>query len=182
MKRTILTLAAALSCAGTCAATATAHTANFTEPANEKCFAVLPGTVSGVVGHPLPAAVGMYLAGPATTTDYNVASTTLTCTYGSGTVASIKKQVIISEETLSRSLSAADMQKLLALQQNPAENIKVVPYAGLGGAAYYVTSSDATIHVASIFTVSGRKIYGATVYINLAQSKLAKLAKLAKRL
>jgi hypothetical protein len=183
MKRNIWALAAALACAGACAGTATARKANFTEPATEKCAAVSRGSVSGVVGYLVPAPVGMALAEQATKKNYNVASTTVSCTFGSGTsIASLKKAVIISEETLSRSLSAAEMQKLLALQQKSAEKIKVVPYSGLGGTAYYMTFSDATIHVESIFTASGKKLYGATVDSNLSKSKLANLVKLAEKL
>ncbi len=183
MKRNILALAAALACAGACAGTATARKANFTEPPNEKCAVVSRGSVSSVVGYLLPAPVGMVLAEPATKKNYNVAATTLTCTFGLGTsVASLKKAVTISKETLSRSLSAAEIQKLLALQQKSAEKIKVVPYSGLGEKAYYMTFSDATIHVESIFTASGRKLYGATVDSNLSKSKLANLVKLAEKL
>jgi hypothetical protein len=183
MKRNISALAAALACAAACAVTATARMANFTEPANERCAAVSRGSVSGVVGYLLPAPVGMISAAPATKKDYNVASTTLSCTFGLGTsVASLKRAVIISEETLSRPLSAAEMQKLLALQQQSAEKIKVVPYSRLGGRAFYMTFSDATIHVESIYKASGRKFYGATVESDLSKSKLANLVRLAERL
>ncbi len=145
------------------------------------------GSVSGVVGYSVPAPVGMDFHEQATNKNYNVSSVTLSCTFGlETTVASQKKAVIISEETLSRSLSKADMQKLLALQQKSeqksAEKIKVVPYSGLGGTAYYMTFSDATIHVESIFTASGKKSYGATVDSNLSKSKLANLVKLAEKL
>jgi hypothetical protein len=183
MKRNISALAAALACAVACAGTATARTANFTEPPNEKCAAVDAGSVSAVVGYSVPAPVGMYLHEPATNKNYNVSSVTLSCTFGLETsVASQKKAVIISEETLSRSLSTAEMQKLLALQQKSAEKIKVVPYAALGGRAYYMTFSDATIHVESIVTASGKKLYGAAVDRNLSKSKLANLVKLAEKL
>ena len=40
----------------------------------------------------------------------------------------------------------------------------------------------ATIHVESIYRVSGKKLYGATVDRNLSRSKLANLVKLAEKL
>jgi hypothetical protein len=184
MKRIISALAASLVCAGACAAAATARTAN-SSAATKQCSKVSAGSVSSVVGHQLPTGVGMIINEKATKKNFNVAYQTLSCTYGLETsLAALKKSVIISEETLSRSLSSKELKKLLQIQQKTTgTKIKIVPYSGLGGTAYYMSFSDANIDVQSIITASGTKFYGATVDSStVTKSQLASLVKLAQKL
>jgi hypothetical protein len=72
-------------------------------------------------------------------------------------------------------------QQLLALQQKSAEKIKVVPSQGLGGTAYDMTFSDATITSRAASPRQAR-IHGAIVDSDLSKSKLANLVKLAEEL
>ena len=87
----------------------------------------------------------------------------------------------MSIETLSRPLTASELKKLTQRQLKTA-GLKVEPYSGFGGTSLYMTASEAGIHIQSIVTTSGTKVYGATVENNLSQSKLASLVKLAQGL
>jgi hypothetical protein len=181
MKRSISALAAVVACAGACAGAATARTAN-TSAATKECSKVSPSSVSAIVGHSLPAPVGQTISEKATKKNFNVAFQTLDCTYGVETsLAGLKKAVSISIEKLSRSLTSAELKKLVAGQQKVA-GLKITPYPALGGSAYYMTASTAGIRIESLVTGSGTKLYGATVQNNLSKSKLQSLLKLAQQL
>jgi hypothetical protein len=182
MKRSISALAAALACAGACAGAANARTAH-TSAANQECSKVSASSVSAIVGYKVPAATGTIIKEKASKKNFNIAFQTLDCTFGLDTsLAAIKKSVSVSFETLSRSLTASELKKLVTNQELKAAGLKVVSYPGLGGTSFYMTASAAGIHIQSIATGSGTKLYGATVETNLSKSKLASLVKLAQNL
>jgi hypothetical protein len=182
MKRSISALAAAVVCAGACAGAATARTAN-TSAATQECSKVSASSVSAIVGYKLPAATGEIITEKATKKNFGIAFQTLDCTFGVETsLAGLKKAVSVSIETLSRSLTSSELKKLVTSQLLKAAGLKVVPYSGLGGTSFYMTASAGGIHIESIATGTGTKLYGATVESNLSKSKLASLVKLAQNL
>jgi hypothetical protein len=181
MKRNISALVAVIACAGACAGAATARTAD-TSAATKECSKVSPSSVAAIVGHSVPAAVGEIVSEKATKKNFNVSFQTLDCTYGVETsLSGLKKAVSISIETLSRSLTSAELKKLVSSQQK-TPGLKITPYPGLGGSAYYMTASAGGIRIESLVTGSGTKLYGATVQTNLSKSKLESLLKLAQQL
>jgi hypothetical protein len=182
MKRRISALAAVVVCAGACAGAATARTAN-TSAATQQCSKISASSVSAIVGYKVPAATGLIDKEKATKQNFGIAFQTLDCTFGAEkSLASLKKSVSLSIETLSRSLTASELKKLVSEQEQKATGLKISPYPGLGGVSFYMTASAAGLHIESIATGSGTKLYGATVDSNLAKSKLASLVKLAQNL
>jgi hypothetical protein len=182
MKRNISALAAVVVCAGTCAAAATARTAH-TSAATQECSKVSASSVSAIVGYKVPAATGMADKEKASKQNFGIAFQTVDCTFGAETsLAAIKKSVSLSIETLSRSLTASELKKLVSVQEQHVTGLKIVPYPGLGGASFYMTASTGGIHIESLATGSGTKLYSATVENNLSKSKLVSLIKLAQNL
>jgi hypothetical protein len=182
MKRSISALAAVLVCAGTCAGAATARTAH-SSAATQECSKVSPSSVSAIVGYKVPAATGLALNEKATKKSFGISFQTLDCTFGAETsLAALKKSVSIAIETLSRPLTTSELKKLVTNQEIKAAGLKVASYPGLGGTSFYMTASAAGIHIESITTGSGTKLYAASVESNLSKSKLASLVKLAQSL
>jgi hypothetical protein len=181
MKRRISALAAVLACAGACAGVATARTAH-SSTATQECSKVSASAVSAIVGYKVPAATGLTVNEKASKKNFGISFQTLDCTFGAETsLAAIKKSVSVSIETLSRPLTSSELKKIDE-QQLKAAGLKIEPYSGLGGTSFYMTASVAGIHIESIATGSGTKLYGATVESNLSKSKLASLVKLAHNL
>jgi hypothetical protein len=182
MKRSISAFAAAVACVGACAGTAAARTAD-SSAATQTCGKVSAASVSAIVGYKVPSGIGETLSEKATKKNDDIAYQLLSCSFGSETsLAGLKKSVAVSIETLSRSLTSAELKKLVSLQHETGLNLKIEPYSGLGAAAYYMAFSDGGFRVQSIVTASGTKLYGATVQSNISTSKLASLVKLAEKL
>jgi hypothetical protein len=182
MKRSISALAAVVVCAGACAGAATARTAN-TSAATQECSKVSASSVSAIVGYKVPAATGMAFKEKASKSNFGIAFQTVDCTFGVETsLAGLKKAVSVSIETLSRPLTSSELKKLVTKQEQKATGLKIESYPGLGGTSFYMTASAGGIHIQSIATGSGTKLYGATVESNLSKSKLASLVKLAQNL
>jgi hypothetical protein len=181
MKRSISAMAAVIACAGACAGAAVARTAD-TSKATQACSKVSPSSVSAIVGYKVPAATGLIIKEKASKRNFGISFQTLDCTFGSPkSLAALKKSVSVSIETLSRPLTASEL-KTLTQRQLKAAGLKIEPYSGFGGTSLYMTASAAGIHIQSIVTTSGTKVYGATVENTLAKSKLASLVKLAQSL
>jgi hypothetical protein len=183
MKRSISTLVAAVVCAGIFAGAAVARTAE--SSATQLCSKVSASSVSSVIGYKVPAAAGTTLAAKATKTNDFISGSTLICSFGSDTsMAALKKTVELSYETVSKTLSAAELKVLFAKTSTLAKGLKVKfsAYPALGGESFLMSFSEAGISVESLVAANGTKLYSATVYGDLATSKLANLVKLAEKL
>ncbi len=183
MKRSIWAFAAAVACAGACAGTATARTAN-TVAATKACDKVSASSVSAIVGHTVPAPVGIIISEKAMKKNDDIAFQTLDCTYGAEkSLADLKNVVSLDYQTYSRALTSAELKKFVAqTQKTPGLGLKITPYSGLGGTSFYMTASADNFHIESLITASGTKAYGATVETTTSQSKLVSLVKLAENL
>ena len=181
MTRRISALAAVVACAGVCAGPAAASTAS---PATKLCGKVSASSVSSIIGYTVPTAVGTTVSEPASKKNDDIAFSALNCAFGAETsIADIKKSVSVSVETLSRSLTPAELEKLVQkLHTIPGVKIKIVPYPSLGNEAYLTTFSEGGITIASLAVGSGTKVFGATVQSASLTSKLPSLVKLAQQL
>lgn len=180
----ISALAAAVACAGVvCAGPAAAKT---TAPskATELCGKVSASSVSSIIGYKVPAAVGLTISKKATKENDDIAFSALDCTFGAETsIAAIKKSVGVSIETLSRSLTSAELKQLLKNDNRTVGlKLKIVADPSLGNEAYLMTFSEAGLTVESLVTASGTKVFGATVESGSLASKLPSLVKLAEKL
>jgi len=152
-----------------------------TSPANTICSKVPAAKVAAIVGYSVPAGQLTTLNLPATKTNYEISSTTLSCTYGSETsLAALPKLVILDIETTSKTFTAAEFKQSLAKLASDGLKMTITPYSGLGVTAYYFTETEASIHAEGLSVFSGTHGYGAAVETNkLPQAKLAQLTKLA---
>jgi hypothetical protein len=175
-------MVAAVACVGVCAGPAVARTAE--SSATQQCSKVSASSVSSVVGYSVPAATGLTLTAKPTKENDDISGTTLDCDYGKFTsIASIKKSVNITFETISKSVNTAEV-KVLAEKTASDTNghLKIAAYPALGNEAFLMTFSISGITAESLVTANGTKLYGATLYGNVASSKLASLVKLAEKL
>ena len=137
------------------------------------------------MGYELPAATGLTLSAKATKTSDDISDTTLSCVFGSATsMLALKKTVTLSFESLSKSVSAAELKVLVAKTSTIAKGLKVkfTAYPALGSESFLMSFSTSGISVESLVTANGSKLYSATVYGTLATAKLASLVKLAEKL
>jgi hypothetical protein len=184
MTRTISALTAAVTCVGVCAGPAAASTAN-TSKATQVCGKVSASSVSSIVGYSVPAGVGISLRAPATKENDYISGTTIDCTFGaSKSLATIKKSVNLDIETVSKSVNASELKKLVDKQQSTTGlKVKIVPYPGLGSESFLMSFSEGGITAETLVTAeSGTHLVGATVESKLSVSKLASLVKLAEKL
>jgi len=188
MTRRISALAAVVACAsvccaGVCAGPAGASTAHSSK-ATQLCGNVSASSVSSIIGYKVPAGVGTTVSHKATKQNDDVAFSVLNCTFGSDTsIASIKKSVSVSIETLSRSLSSTELEQLVKKEQDiPGLHFKIVRYPSLGSEAYLTTFSEQGLNVESIAMESGTKVFGGTVDTSTPISKVVSLVKLAQKL
>jgi hypothetical protein len=183
MKRSISMLVAAVVCAGIFAGAAVARTAE--SSATQLCGKVSASSVSSVIGYTVPAAIGTTLTAKASKENDGISGSTLSCSFGSAkSMAQLKKTVELSYETVSKSLSAAEVKVLVnrTASLTGGLHVKISSYSGLSGESYLMSFSESGITVESLVSANGTKLYGATVYGNLAASKLANLVKLAEKL
>ncbi len=183
MTRRISALAAAVACASVCAVPAAASTAP-ASTATQLCAKVSASSVSSIIGYKVPAAVGETINEKGTKANDDIAFSALYCSFGAETsIASLKKSVSLSTETLSRSLTPGELKKLVAKEhQAIGGNLKIVSYPSLGGEAYLTTFSEAGLTISSLAVESGTKLFGATVQASSLTSKLPSLVKLAEKL
>lgn len=187
MTRRISALAAVVACAGVCCAgvcagpagASTAHSSK----ATQLCGNVSASSVSSIIGYKVPAGVGTTVSHKATKQNDDVAFSVLNCTFGSDTsIASIKKSVSVSIETLSRSLSSTELEQLVkgaghtgaALQDRsvPQPRKRGVPDDVLGARAQRREHRHGV----------GNKVFGGTVDTSTPISKVVSLVKLAQKL
>jgi hypothetical protein len=183
MTRRFSALAAAAVCAGVCAGPASAATSH-ASTATQLCSKVSASSVSSIVGYKVPAAVGETLSNKPTKANDDIGDTDLYCAFGAQkSLASLKKSVGLSVETLTRAPSAAEFKKLLEKAHTiPGLKVKLAPYPGLGSEAFLLTFSEAGITSETLAVGSGTKLYAASVDTSTSTSKLASLVKLAEKL
>jgi hypothetical protein len=183
MTRRISALAALVACVGVCAGPAAASTANSSK-ATKLCGKVSAAAVSSIIGYQVPTGSGLFLNEKASKENDYIAFSALDCTFGlEKSVASIKKSVGLSVETLSRSLTAAELKKLVEREDSiTGLKLKIVAYPSLGSEAYLTTFSEAGLTVENLATESGQHLFAATVESSTSASKLASLVKLAETL
>jgi hypothetical protein len=183
MTRRISALAGAVACAVVYAAPAAASTAHASK-ATQRCAKVSASSVSSIIGYKGPAAVGETINEKGTKANDDIAFSVLNCSFGAVTsIADLKKSVSVSTETLSHSVTPAELKKLVAKAHKAiGGNVKIVPYPSLGNEAYLTTYSEDGLTIASLAVGSGTKVFGATVQTSALTSKLASLIKLAEKL
>jgi len=145
---------------------------------------VSASSVSSIVGYKVPAAVGETLTNKPTKANDDIGDADLYCAFGAQkSLASLKKSVGLSVETLTRAPSAAEFKKLLEKAHAiPGLKVKLAPYPGLGSEAFLLTFSEAGITSETLAVGSGTKLYAASVDTGTSTSKLASLVKLAEKL
>lgn len=145
------------------------------------CAKVSTASVSGIVGHSLPAPTAATTDLKATTQNDEISSVQTSCTYGAGTLAALPKDVVLDYAVTSRPLTSADLKK--GLSQAKEIKMTIVPYLGLGILAYYYSFAVGGTAIRGISAIAGVKEYGAFVYSTAtSKSKLAALVRLAEKL
>jgi hypothetical protein len=162
---------------GAAGATTTSH-------ASSICSKVPASKVAAIVGYSVPAGQLDAMTLPASKTNYEISTKSISCTYGNETsLATLPKLVVLSIETTSKSLTAAEFKQSIAKLASDGVKITIKPYPGLGGTAFYFTYSEAGINAQGLSVFNGTKGFGAAVESNkLSQAKLAQLTKLASSL
>jgi hypothetical protein len=160
--------------AGAAGATTTSH-------ASSICSKVPASKVAAIVGYSVPAGQLDSITLPASKTNYEISTKSISCTYGNETsLATLPKVVILTIETTSKSLTAAEFKQSIAKLASDGVKMTIKPYSGLGGTAYYFTYSEAGINAQGLSVFNGTQGFGAAVESNkLSQAKLAQLTKLA---
>jgi hypothetical protein len=138
--------------------------------------------VSDIVGYKLPAPSGDTLTLPATKNNDEISSVVTSCRYGSvKSLAALPKDVIIDYVVTSRPLTAAEIKKGLAQEQQL--KMTFLPYSGLGAKAYYYSFTESGITIQGLTGFEGKKDHGASTYSKLtSKSQLASLVRLAEKL
>jgi hypothetical protein len=152
------------------------------KPSEGICSKVSTTSVSAIVGYKLPAPSFDTLNLPATNKNDEISSVVMSCTYGSQTsLAALPKDIIIDYVVTSRALTAAEIKKGLAQEQQL--KMTFLPYNGLGVKAYYYSFNDSGITIQGLSAFEGTKDYGASTYSKLtSKSQLASLVRLAEKL
>jgi hypothetical protein len=155
--------------------------ATATSKASSICSKVPASEVAAIVGYSVPAGQVDTITLPATKTNYEISTNSVSCTYGNETsLATISKVVTLTIETTSKSLTTAEIKQSLAKLATDGVKMTIKPYSGLGGTAYYFTFSEAGINAQGLSVFNGTHGFGAAVETNkLSQAKLAQLTKLA---
>jgi hypothetical protein len=141
---------------------------------------VSAATVTRIVGRGMP--------GPmvATRTDVfdkgmDITATSLDCSYGpEDSLQQIMDDVDLVKETLSRSITPAQLLQAVKGSAGKGETVTAIPYSGLGlpGAIVVTTSSVGVYH--SVYGLSGgTKLYSAGGWTTTSLSRLEALAKQA---
>lgn len=147
------------------------------------CSKVSAGSVSAIVGYTVPAATASTREIKAIPANGGVSAVVTTCTFGpQSSLAALLKDVTLETEVTSKPLTAAEVKQDLAKAATGSLKITVSSYSGLGVPALYFTESGSGITGAGISGIAGTTIFGASVEQTLPMSKLAALAKLAKKL
>ncbi len=146
------------------------------------CGKISTAAVSAVVGYKLPAPSGDTFTLPATKKNDEIRSVVTSCSYGSETsLAALPKDVILEYVVTSRPLTAAEIKKGLAQEQQL--KMTFLPYKGLGVTAYYYSFTESGITIQGLSAFEGTKDYGASTYSKLtSKSQLASLVRLAETL
>jgi hypothetical protein len=184
MNRNLAAFVAVIGCTGVLVGPALARTPE-TSAATQTCAKVSASSVSSVMGYKVPAATGLTLSAKATKTNDYISGNTLSCAFGTETsMTALKKTVTLSFESLSKSVTAAEVKVLVDKTSAIAKGLKVKfsAYPALGGESFLMTFSESGFSVESLVTANGSKLYSATVYGSLATSKLASLVKLSEKL
>jgi hypothetical protein len=151
-------------------------------PSEGICGKISTAAVSAVVGYSLPAPSPDTLTLPATKKNDEISSVVTSCAYGSETsLAALPKDVILEYVVTSRPLTAAEIKKGLAQEQQL--KMTFLPYSGLGVQSYYYSFTESGITVQGLTGFEGTKEYGAATYSKrTSKSQLASLVRLAEKL
>lgn len=149
------------------------------------CGKVSAASVSAIVGYKVPSPTQDVVHLPADKDNYEISSVETSCTFGADkSLAEIAKSVTLDISVAAKPFTEAE---LLASTKKAEElshdTFKLVSYSGLGVPGYYLTETDAGLHIQVLSGVVGAHSFGAAVYsTTLSKSKLAALAKLAEKL
>jgi hypothetical protein len=172
-----LTAGAMADAPGVAGATTTSHAISI-------CANVPASKVSAIVGYTVPAGQVDTITLPATKTNFEITTKSISCTYGSETsLAALPKLVVLTIETTSKSLTDTEFKQSIAKLASDGVKMTIKPYSGLGGTAYYFTYSESGINAQGLSVFNGTHGFGAAVETDkLSQAKLAQLTKLASSL
>jgi hypothetical protein len=149
------------------------------------CNNVSAASVSAIVGYKLPAATQSVTKLPASKTNYETASVDTGCTYGADkSLADLAKTVTLDVSVASKPFTEAEIVASVKKAEELSHgDFKMVSYSGLGVPAYYLTVTEAGLHVEVLSGItSSTHSFGAAVDSTLPVAKLAELAKLAEKL
>jgi hypothetical protein len=148
------------------------------------CSKVSAAAISSIIGYKVPAGVGSTFNVKPTKENFGVSGIDTSCTYGAETsMATLLKSVTLTYETISKPLTAAEMQESLA-KTSALAHFKFSSYSGLGVQAFYFSLSEDGITGQGITGVKNPTTYfGASVESKtVSKGTIAALAKLAENL
>jgi hypothetical protein len=148
------------------------------------CDKVSAASISSIVGYKVPAGTATTFNIKPTAANYEISGTNTICTYGTATsMSALLKDVSLSYEVISKSLTSAEMQQSIK-KATKAAKFKFSAYSGLGVPGFYFSLSEDGITGQGITGVqSGTHFFGASVESkSVSKSELAALAKLAENL
>lgn len=148
------------------------------------CNHVSAAAISSIVGYKVPSGTLSVNHLKPTASNYETTGVETTCTYGGLTnIAALLKDVTLTYEVLSRSLTTAQMQAAIS-KISSAAKFKFSPYPGLGVPGYYFSlTAGGYTGQGMTGVLSGTRYFGASVEnTTLSKAKLAALAKLAEKL
>jgi hypothetical protein len=144
------------------------------------CSKASAASVAAIVGQPAPAvpAVSFTKSIPATKQSGGVSGVETQCVYGNATAgATFVLGFTVTSKPLPISLLKSEITAV-----PPSEKVQFTSYSGLGVPGFRVTVVSGSVHTDEIGGLSGNTEFSAAAPGSLSVSKLAALAKLAKKL
>jgi hypothetical protein len=148
------------------------------------CDKVSAASISSIIGYKVPAGTATTFDIKPTTANYEISGTNTVCTYGTASsMSALLKDVSLTYEVISKSLTTAEMQKSIKEASKEAK-FTFTAYSGLGVPGYYFSFTEEGITGQGITGVENSTHYfGASVESKtVSKSALAALAKLAAKL
>jgi hypothetical protein len=142
------------------------------------CNKVSAAAVAAIVGHPAPAqtAEDSSKQYSAAETGVGVPGVVTACLYGSGGT------YILQFTSATKPLTVSGVEKVIKASATASDQLKFTSYSGLGVPGFGVTSVSSGTRTEEIAGVVGKTVFSAGTSNSLTVSKLAALAKLAKKL
>lgn len=146
---------------------------------SKACSKVSAASVAAIVGYaaPLQPAFSVTTHAPATKQSGGVSGVGTDCVYGKA-----GHSIILVIEVTSKPLSISLLERVTKASAPAGEKVNFTPYSGLGVPGFHATIVNGGVHTDEIGGLSGNTEFAAATSSSLPLSKLAALAKLARKL